>query len=474
MRTSRLHGLVSLGTPQLLQLPESVHGFGIASQSLQVVELQILAKRKTGSIAALQYYVKLVAFNQQNETLDMTFSVNASLKRDADLSFERSCLRIANDDEWRIRSAVLVDEADELIDFVVPDEPTRVLPLLSRNWYSASNKDKRSQPSRNWEEVLAGIPSGSEHDSVEVVLQKLTFYPEGLRKLNTLADLMPDIQVGDIQDASTATQLWIQENVDDISGRKPAIFRSVRAQDTSSVQESYAMLLRKFFGELPRDLPDRIKVQIERLARQVAFDQCSSNVILTKVTRVLEDGVTADEAQNSTNQTSEQATSEGGGDITHDALRRYTSFTIRDQSAQSNTTTSRILAHLPTDSTDPATYSYSSIEAQLSESLKKQAFASLPERERRRVERANVRKEKKLAQQQRLRDAAITQNSYAPEINMLSSQDPDPREVQSSQIQPEDPQSSQMVLVPMTQPERGPHGERKMVVGRSGKRRKGF
>lgn len=467
IRRSTAQSIASFDDPRDLVLPELDPKMILPSTiAMQLVALP--PEKRRNQDVEQERLVKLNVLSKDGLTTDLTFSLSFKSHFSASEQSDQLCLKIATQQEWKIRSSRTVDEDDDLPDFVVPDHAVMQGAVI-RNRTHDSLSLTALPPTRNWPDLLihnADVCEGTAAASLNVLEGEAVNMAADQQTLHSIIDLVKDFRVADIEELATDVGNWEVRVVDRKHQDGAKLFRDVVGPSGITVDQSHRSLLDKFVEPMSRDLPDRARVQTERLARQVAFDVYASGVILSKP------------ATNSANETLPNPADGASLTTTHDqktpfdALRQYTTFTELEPEKRSNSTMSRILAHLPIDLYDPATYSYIEVEDRLREEQSQQAFSQLSDSEKRRVERANLRKEKKLAQQARLRDAAQTQTSFVPGINTLS-QHVDPREVQSSQAFPDLPPSSQPLGLPMTQPERGAHGERKKVKKHAG-RRKGF
>ncbi|ETN36436.1 uncharacterized protein HMPREF1541_08714 [Cyphellophora europaea CBS 101466] len=482
--------------PQHFTLPRRLLEPG-DSGSTHKFEIVCIDNKQGGTIGPYaQGYLKLVALLEEGGFLEATYRVpqlQASCASALDIS---SGLGLTLGQQSRVKSSRVVENEEELLDFIVPDDSVPTPGLLQPNTRPRPDSStKKAQRTRDWAEILDSDSTRHRTLSLEDALGQLNSVEHdensSSSNLQTLAELLSGVHISDVEEASIAIEDWQQAvHADDKTPQAPVYNRMSLPRGTRSFLSTYQKLTRSYLNPMANDLPDRAKVQTERLLRTVAFDQYMSAVVKqpTEADQVPETSLTAREIE-MTSSPPGTPPSQPPNEPSEDplsVLKRYTTITKPPPStAFTIKTVTSILAHLPTaHPTNPATYSYEQVEARLTQRENQDALASLDERERRRAERAAARQQRKLAQQQKLREAATQQSSLVPGLVVMSSPGAarDRREVQSSQLAPlmGAGASSQPSGVVMTQPERGVHGERRKEKGsgkaakRGTKRMKGF
>lgn len=466
--------VASITDPQVLQLPHNLHG--TANLAFQLVKTKTDAHTRHAGHA--RSMIKMIAIERDGAIVDALYEISAPRSRSPDDALEGTLL-IPRRGDQRIKSSIIVDDEDDLLDFVVPDDLEVIVPAWPRrNLY---HERPGAGPHRNWKDILASDSKNGMLDALDS-FKDLEITAAGFaadqETLHVVGDLLKDVYIPDIEELSEVVDQWRNQSAE--SG----ILSSFALDTDQDLLQVYHDIAQKWVEPLSRDLPDRARVQTERLSRNVALDQLAANMFLRK-------SLPTDPIASPTQDTFASSPPSGVAEVpsqmtgTEDLppgigveealklLSRYTTVGKAPSAITNTRTATDIMAHLPEDLTGPATYCFTEIEARLKEQHSQDALLNLSETERRKVARATARKEKRMALQQRKRDEATQQSSYVPGIAM-SSQQNDPRQIQSSQLVPEVGSSSQGDLMPMTQPERGAHGERRKVGKKGGKRLKGF
>ncbi|KPI42196.1 uncharacterized protein AB675_5612 [Cyphellophora attinorum] len=474
MKVSPLQGLVAVGDRASLQASSELDETRFTAVSaLQLVELP--PRRRARHPAPSDFFVKLVACDANEKLLDITFELGSDVAHDSSVGdvsgTGTTALYLGQDEDWHFASSRRIDYGEGLSDQVIPDDADLELGV-EQHLIQRVLPEIHDRAAKEWKDILQDTISASGTKAAEEAFQDVQHFATDTDRKHEVrqvaAELMSDVHIADLQSFSQRLDVWAEQSAD---GSRPApAVPSYRSRDASSkaLVDEHEELLNEFVEPLSRDLPDRVRVQSERIARQVALDGWMSSVVLGDTAPQQGDVEMVQTKQESPSPEEGHAESKHDNDL-YTALRRHTNFNVPMSTSTSQATASRIMAHLPTGLSDPISYSYHDIETDLREHQTQEELASFPENERRKLERAQIRKEQRLAQLQRRRDAIQSQDFSVPGLNVL-----DPREVQSSQLVPDINGTSQAVPMPMTQPERGPHGERKLLKSKGGKRRKGF
>lgn len=441
-------------------------------------DVQVASGRRSSSMLLVQ----LVAMGSDRRLYGAIYELGSALAmKDVPLEAGLS-LRMSRTGDRRVQSARVVEEEDELLDFVVPDEVSRAQDLAEQALVPFFRASRALPKTRDWADLVALDVVGRTETTIDDALGQLSTQEHGSNRdvpnVQTLAEVLPEVRIPDIEDATAAISAWQHTHQpayedDDV----PKASWTNTLSTTGSLLSTYQCVTAQYVTQLSAEVPDRARVQTERLCRNVALDQYASFLTQQRPRQRQDvDSLPSMESldiRSSPPSSPPPTTPNAGSSPALAALQRYTSISEHYESSLQTTTTKNILAHLPTDGlNDPSEYSYTEVEAQLRRERTQQEHDDLDARARRKAERAATRREKKKAQQEKLRKTVTQQSTMVPGLTLTSPQR-DPRAVQSSQLGPVVLGSSQPGLA-MTQPERGAHGERRKVGKKEGKRVKGF
>ena len=313
------------------------------------------------------------------------------------------------------------------------------------------------------------------------MLEKSASTEPSIRLLSELSSSLP--LVADVEACSAAITFLIERSTinDQVS---PTVYSLPTRLRSENVLECYQSLVSHWLSPLPLGLPDRIRVTMERLARQLAVDLTLASSAIKPSTRgfatqAIQERIYPDSAP----QPAVTSTSSIDADLTeiaphsqpasahpsaveeHPACLRLRSYTTVSRNAVTTAARASVfgmLAHLPSATDiDPSTYDWRATEdtvaAEHDESSKK-----FDARARRRAEKLAQAKRKRI--QLQTKTAEELDRQRAPPAIGSSQMVLPTREVQSSQVMapgrnvPGDPG-------PMTQPERGAFGTRSGGAG---------
>lgn len=474
--------LTCASDPQLLAIPADRPQLEGHSRGVKI-ELARIEFTRNKSHSATPLFVHVMESYNNGSLHDILYSFEDVLAL-TDASIEaRSAIAIPPSKDRRIKSSRVVDEEDELIDFVVPDDLMHGR-LATKFSPPFTPYVQRTPKTRDWSDII-NLQTGSIGEiGAEAAISNLYHATEtaiGQTNVQTLSEILPEIRISDIEEATSALSALEHEHemgMNDGNGPQSVAWRATMPTD-GTLPQRYERAKSRYMKPLSAQVLDRFKVHTERLCRTVAFEEYTS---LLTGRPFSERDIEQLPALDTLHVTSSplppssppSATPAEAVDPTMAALRQYTSFSESPATARSSTSIKNILAHIPSVGLlDPESYSYNAVEDRLKLERTQQELDDLDERERRKVERAALRKQKKESQQAKKRDAVTQQNTLVPGL-VLTSPARDTREVQSSQLAPLTLASSQIGFT-MTQPERGTHGERRKVVRKEGKPRvKGF
>jgi hypothetical protein len=315
----------------------------------------------------------------------------------------------------------------------------------------------------------------------------------GMRLLSDLSS--PLLLVVDVEEAS-ALIASLAESISSNGQALSLLYRIPAREGSNSALELYQSLVSSWLSRLPREVPDRIRVNKERLARNVAAHLALAGLATRPFVRELETHA-AQERIYSDASPPATATLASSLDLDvassavrseplsplpsvaeeHPACVRLRAYTTLSRNAAATTTATPgsvldMLAHLPPDAEiDPITYDWRATKANVIAEHDQSAETADP-RVRRRAEKLAQAKRRRVQVQTEGAEELVRQR--APPAIGSSRMVLPTREVQSSQVVP--PESSMFGdFGPMTQPERGAFGTRigGPAVGRKdkGKRR---
>jgi hypothetical protein len=298
----------------------------------------------------------------------------------------------------------------------------------------------------------------------------------GLRLLSELSSPLP--LIADIE-SSSATVASLT-NGSSSENQVVSIFSALpMGAQSNSALEFYQILLSHYLDPLPPEIPDRIRVNKERLARNVAIDLVLAGTttqpsIHKQETHTVEEGKYSDSALTTTitpmpgsdsDQVDLATHSQPASTLPpaaeeHPACLRLRTYTTVSGNAMTTVTPAgvyNILAHLPSDiESDPSSYDWRSTKASIAAEFDTDAGPADP-RARRRAEKKTQAKRKRTESQAKAAEDQVRQ--HAPPIIGSSQMVLPTRGLQSSQaMAPE--RDAFSGLGPMTQPERGAFGTR--------------
>lgn len=446
------------------------------NSTYRVEALQVNGTLTRTDQSPARIFAKFLAALPDGSLYDATYSYTSAPVSASDQIHVGHIMRLPQPKEWHFKSAKVVSEEDDLLDFVVADHD-----LVS--WRPGEEKEsplprmgQQSARTRNWADLLHLEVNVKESVILEDALHRLDSASSGLshgqNHLQTLSDLLPEIHITDVEETATTMSVWqtaLQRKANpSIIARYPVTFDAA----TGTFAYMYENVSNDHVKAMSNELPERTRVQTERLSRNVAFDKYMSS--LTRRTPQGDvDYEDLPEMESLLLSSPQPMASEEDSASPFAVLQRYTSIPRPPAVGIASRTASSILAHLPDSNlTDPDNYSYEEVEERLKGQRTQEELDNLDARARRRAERTVAREEARMARQQRLRNEATQQSTVVPSL-VVSSPQRDPRQVQSSQLEAPGVGSSQPGLT-MTQPERGAHGERRQAVKKGGKRMKGF
>ena len=407
----------------------------------------------------------------------------------------------------RSRSSKYVD-LEELDEFVV-EEAIDVLQAYAdlseeRHKTIRSEQDKsvlKTGSATNWQEVCDLVTEGSTNKRL---LKRIDFdeYLQAVRaKVEESASSEPGVQllselssplplVADIE-SSSATMMFLAERGTNSDQVSPTFYSLSTRFQWRNTLECYQTLMSHWLSPLPLAFPDRIRVDKERLVRQVAADLALAGTAIRPSTRGLETRAVEERAYpNSAPEAAVASTPSLNVDPADTAahsqpaaslpvtaeehaacLRLRTYVTVSDNAVTTAAPASVLgmLAHLPSDvDIDPSIYDWRATEATIA-AERDEGVEKADPRARRRADKLAQGKRKRV--QSQIKTAEELDRQRAPPTIGSSQMVLPTREVQSSQIvAPERDDVGD--FGPMTQPERGAFGTRLGGAG-AGRKDKG-
>ena len=397
----------------------------------------------------------------------------------------------------RSRSSKYVD-LEELDDFIVHDGKDMLHTYTNMSLEShekvRSKQDKTVLKLGDWREVYepaigesTNRPPSKRIDfddyvqAIYTMLEESASTEPSIRLLSELSSPLP--LVADVEASSAAITFLIERST--INDQVPATIHSFpRRLRSENVLECYNSLVSHWLSPLPLGLPDRIRVTMERLARQVAADlTLASSAIKPSARRFVTQAVQEKIYPDSAPQAAVPSTSSIDGVLTgiaphsqpasshpsvveeHPACLRLRSYTTVSSNAVTTAAPASVfamLAHLPSATViDPSTYDWRATEATVA-AEQDEGSEKFDARARRRAEKFAQAKHKRTQLQIKTAEE-LDRQRVAPAIGSSQMVLPT-REMQSSQVMtlkqnvPGDPG-------PMTQPERGTFGTRSGGAG---------
>ena len=389
-------------------------------------------------------------------------------------------------------------ELEELEDFVVQNTPENLLAYPDPDPHGKSSAQGHSNQERQALKAGLVIDRREEYDlffegsKTDLSRKRIEFddYLQAIRqKLENSANTDPGVRllselssplplVADVESSSaTITSLTKGSSGED---QVLSIFSALPIGiQSNSALEFYQILVSHCLDPLPPEIPDRVRVNKERLARNVAVDLALAGTatrpsIRKRETHAVEErkyshsaptvaitptsGPDSDQADLTAH--SQPASTLPPAAEEHPAclrLRTYTKLSGNAVTTATPASVSNILAHLPSDvEIDPSTYDWRGTKATIAAEFDANADTAEP-RARRRAEKRAQAKRKRTELQAKTTEDQVRQN-VPPTIGSSQMILPT-RGLQSSQVMA--PERDVFGgFGPMTQPERGAFGTR--------------
>ena len=312
--------------------------------------------------------------------------------------------------------------------------------------------------------------------AIRPTLEKSASTQPGVRLLSDLSSPLP--LVADAESSSATITFLVESSTTKVQDSPVFYSLPTRLQSKSSL-ELYQSLVSHWLSPLPPEVPDRIRVNKERLSRNIAADLALAGTaikpfIRNSETNAVQERIYPDSAPASavtlipsldldlvdTTAHSQSASSlppTAGEHLAYIRLRAYSKVSNNTVTSVAPASVLGILAHLPSDpEIDPSTYDWRTTEAAITAEHDESAETADP-RVRRRAEKLAQAKHKRIQLQKKAAEELLWQR--APPAIGSSQMVLPTRELQSSQVMaPERNVSSD--FGPMTQPERGVFGTR--------------
>ncbi len=378
-----------------------------------------------------------------------------------------------------VASSKYADSDDDMNEFIVQDSFEGAAERNSRRNTSSGGRESATavqSQSRAWVDVLEGTAVERASADLADLLDRLRSQPssDSENTGRTLLEKMPEAGVDDIEQASEAIVSWMDKSQSDTSvGRVGCIPDSTGTSSSVSLLEQYVNLAKKHVGSLPANIPDRVRVNTERLARTAASETFLASLTLHQKTaaevKKPEDLESAGESTQDRKVVAEtlfsgETTEHGNEEIAPlSHLRKYTTINKKALFAFSRQLVTEVVGHLPMDmDTDPADYSYKDAELALA-MARNRLETDLDPQAKRHAEKVARYEKKRLERERRKAEDIAFQHAMMPN-QVMSSQLP---QAGSSQV-------GNGQVMNATQPERGAFGGRQKMPKAGKKRVAGF
>lgn len=353
-----------------------------------------------------------------------------------------------------------------------------------------------NESTTDWQDIYQHLVEGQKPAFSNVPVIFAQYVQELWAKVKHAADAAPGVrllleastrppQISDVEECSGSLDSFLLEQ----GNGEQAQSICYNLRPTSTILDLYQRIVSDWLTPLPPHIPDRIRVNKERLARTVAVDVALSAIAVLPARRRVGDRSASEEihddfapqAETSKNPDYDISplttllaslpASFGRSEVESnpllDRLRLYTPIMDTAIILPLPSSISDMLAHLPMDSNiDPSTYDWRSTEAAISARQDNENGDRNNVKARQKAEKIAQAKRRRLRMQYRNEGGTFFQE--APPAIGSSQMILPTRQVQSSQIMGPDT-SMPDDHRPMTQPERGTFGTR--IGGTGGKRK---
>jgi hypothetical protein len=366
-------------------------------------------------------------------------------------------------------------ELDEFDDFIVhePQDLAHAYPGLDKGGNERRHTTGETMLSITdseieMQEICESTNPGStnEHSRKRA---RLDNYLQGIRpKLERTENIQPGVKllsdldgpllvVADVESSSTTISSIVESSSFD--GQASSVpYPLLGKLGSTTALDLYQILVSDWLGGLPPEVPDRIRVNKERLARNVAADLALAAIATRPSLHEL--GMPAIQEKAYPDSTPPPAVISAPTPEEHSACVRLHNYTTISSNVVTTATPASvldILAHVPQDTgIDPSAYDWRGTEAAIIAERDRRAETADP-RARRRAEKLAQAKRRRI--QSQMEAAGELARQRAPPAIGSSQIVLPTREVKSSQpVAPAITESGD--YGPMTQPERGPFGRR--------------
>ena len=460
MDTQENHLVASVQDPSALALADLILKAGA---SIADVALRVVSRNGRVAVDGVPGHEVLVTFlvrTRDNFVLEAVYEY-----RNPGCSSDRVCPVKGPPHSSRrnhnVVSSRYADDEDDMGGFVVEDSEN--VPNRNHEDELAGKQVSVARPmpnqTRNWVDVLssdstysASINIGEQLSALRSMLTENTDHHG-----KTLADMMSSAGVGDIVEASDEISSFLDKWLrgDSTVDEANTSLLPVTTNTSESVLDVCNGLVDDYVSTYPAEVPDRLRVNTERLLRDIALEKLLASYVLH---RKCHDGVEIPKdlhPEEVSDQIGEALDDNAGphtsarphaDDKPISRLSRYTTISPAVPRIFNEQAVTELLGHLPTDiSTDPSRYSYKDTELELSEARNRLGTDS----------EADLRKSTRRHDRKRLDRFRKTKDDVAVERAMP------PNVIMSSQLpQAETSQGSGSQIISATQPERGAYGTR--------------
>ena len=403
-------------------------------------------------------FIKIIALLNDGTLFEALYHYNHPNVFELDAA-EHLVLRIPEVVKGRYKSSTTVHDDDDMYDFVVSDTHNDNKRLVGSNQRTRQTLSREGRTttflSKNWSSLL-GRRTAQRHDAL--LGEDITYVVERVSSSNSpclLRTLLAQAEAGDIDATSRA--------VSEVNATISTHLTHVDRQGPASLLDQHTTLFQKHVTALPAEVPDHVRVALERVVRLAAVDKTLSSQMVSGKTS------SAGEPLNRELDTKARVDASAGSREPHLSrldsllapLRKYTQVETLAPSKMETQGFSAMLAHLSENiSVNPNDYSYEDAQLSHAQSRNQLASQSMDEKSKQRAgKRAEVQR-RRFDKQRRDRERIELEKALLPNV-LMSDQLP----VRTTGSQPGF--SSQSTAVPdvMTQPDRGLLGGRQRAKG---------
>ncbi|RMD40815.1 hypothetical protein DV735_g4300, partial [Chaetothyriales sp. CBS 134920] len=335
----------------------------------------------------------------------------------------------------------VIDEDDSIDLFVVDDEDEDFSGPGPEKYYIDSWATRQSNTGKDWSWIYEAVNDREEqvflNNALEHAEAQMHSSADLLGGNLLLSELIPAFQVDDIEEVETSLVVWREK-----ASNEGHVIRSLSPK-AESFGRVYEQTVERFVSPLSDNVWNRLRVNTERLSRQVAMDLTLASLVIYQAVQAPAQSVNEHAPLDEPHQKPANAL-----DMAMSRLSKYKCFVEQLPSEPAPSSVANILTHLPEDiAADPDEYSYSGIELDLA-------------RKRLQTQEVNPAVKRRAERMEAIRRQRAEKARASGKIT-LSQETP-------IFVRDSSPIGQEMGL---TQPERGDFGTRPLPGARSGKRK---